>query len=297
MPDRLVDLYAQLAQKVEDLDRSLRAVVSSGKRRLAVAGAAGVPVDEAPGDLARANEDLNEVARLVAKQKEILGEIARHMQEVSALSAFLQTHYEREKARLARELHDELGGILTPAKMDLAWLQAKLGEDPVYAKRMSRLAALIDQGIDLKRRIIEDLHPSLLDHLGLATAVQWYVEEACKSAQMECHVDGSRASGRLDPDLEIAMYRIVQESVTNAVRHSQAKHVEVTLERTATGLRITVRDDGVGMEDVEKARKHGLAGMSQRMRALNGTLQVTSRRGGGTRIEAFLPLEERAAIP
>ena len=292
MPDRLIDLYAQLAQKVEDLDRSLRAAVSSGERELAVAGGDEAAPPEAPAkEIARVNQDLGEVTRLVAKQKEILGEIARHMQEVSALSAFLQTHYEREKARLARELHDELGGILTPAKMDLSWLQAKLGEDAVYGKRIARLTALIDQGIDLKRRIIEDLHPSLLDHLGLATAVQWYVEEACKSAQMECHVDGSRAGGRLDPDLEIAMYRIVQESVTNAVRHSRAKHVEVTLERNDTGLRITVRDDGIGIADVEGARRHGLAGMSQRMRALNGTLVVTSRRGDGTRIEAFLPLQ------
>lgn len=294
MPDRLVDLYAKLAQKVEDLDRSLRAAVARDERAFAVAGDDAPPRGDAPrAGLARVNEDLSELARLVAMQKEILGEIARHMQEVSALSAFLQTHYEREKARLARELHDELGGILTPAKMDLAWLQAKLGDDPVYAKRMTRLAALIDQGIDLKRRIIEDLHPSLLDHLGLATAVQWYVEETCKAAHIECHVDGSRAGGRLAPDLEIAMYRIVQESIANAVRHSQAKHIEVTLERTDEGLRITVRDDGVGIDDLEDARKqsHGLAGMSQRMRALNGTLQVNSRRGEGTRIEAFLPLD------
>src|SRR5687767_6957120 len=98
-------------------------------------------------------------------------------EEMSALSAFLQTSAEREKASLARELHDELGGILTPAKMDLAWLQARLGGDPEYAERMRRLGVLIDQGIDLKRRVIERLRPSLLDHLGLAAAIQWYAEE------------------------------------------------------------------------------------------------------------------------
>ncbi len=275
MPDRLVDLYAQLAQKIEDLERSLEAVISRDERL---------------------RRDWGDLTALVSKQKQILGEIARQTQEVSALSAFLQTHYEREKARLARELHDELGGILTPAKMDLAWLQERLGEDPVYGKRMSRLSTLIDQGIDLKRRIIEDLHPSLLDHLGLPSAVQWYVEETCRAANLECRVDVSRAGGRLAPDLEIAVYRIVQETVANAVRHSQAKHAEVTLERTPEGLRLTVRDDGVGIEDVESARKqaHGLAGMSQRMRALNGTLTITSARNEGTRVEAFLPLEARA---
>jgi signal transduction histidine kinase len=222
----------------------------------------------------------------------MLDEIARRTQELSSLSAFLQTHYEREKASLARALHDELGGILTPAKMDLSWLQGHLGDDPRYGERMSRLAALIDQGIDLKRRVIEDLHPSLLDHLGLAAAVQWYVDETCRAARIECRVTVSPKLERLASDLEIALYRIVQESVTNVVRHSRAKHVELVLERVKAGLRMAIRDDGVGIQDLEGARKlsHGLAGMSQRMRAIDGTFDVHTRQGEGTRIEVFLPL-------
>ena len=113
------------------------------------------------GDLARLRQDWEELAAIVREQKQHLDEIARRTQELSSLSGFLQTHGEREKARLARELHDGLGGILTPARMDLSWLQERLGNDPQCAQRMSRLSALIDQGIDLKRRIIEELHPSL----------------------------------------------------------------------------------------------------------------------------------------
>jgi signal transduction histidine kinase len=222
----------------------------------------------------------------------MLGEIEWRTQELSSLSGFLQTHAEREKAILARELHDELGGILTTAKMDLAWLQASPGGNPEYAMRLARLSALIDQGIDLKRRVIEELHPSLLDHLGLATALQWYVDDTCRAASIECHVSIPAALARMSPDLEIALYRIVQESVTNAVRHSRAKRLDLVLERTPEGLRIVVSDDGVGIADLESARKlaHGLTGMSQRMRAIDGTLEVRSGAHGGTRVEAFLPL-------
>jgi signal transduction histidine kinase len=156
---------------------------------------------------------------------------------------------------------------------------------------MARLSALIDQGIDLKRRIIEDLRPSLLDHLGLAAAVQWFVNEACSAANLQSTVTLSKLE-RLSPDLEIALYRIVQESVNNAVRHAKATKLELIVERTALGVRLCVRDDGVGIADLDGARKqsHGLVGMTHRMRAINGTLEVSSARGRGTKVEAFLPL-------
>jgi len=173
MPDQLVELYGQVASRVAELDSSLKALLDR-------------PSDEAAR--ARVRAQWEELSGLVAQQKEMLGDIGRRTRELMSLSAFLQTHYEQEKARLARELHDELGGILTPAKMDLSWLEARLGGDAQYQERMKRLSALIDQGIDLKRRIIEDLRPSLLDHLGLAPAVQWFVDEACGAAKLQSHV-------------------------------------------------------------------------------------------------------------
>ena len=117
--------------------------------------------------------------------------------------------YARPAIQTLERLHAELGGILTPAKMDLSWLQAHLSPDAQAAERMSRLSALIDQGIDLKRRVIEDLHPSLLDHLGLASAVQWFMEETCGAAKIECSLVVSPQLERLDPDREIAIYRII----------------------------------------------------------------------------------------
>jgi signal transduction histidine kinase len=269
MADRLVQLHEQLAGKIAAMDALVKG-------------------NAAPEDL---RVEWNELAGLAARQKAIFDDIARRTQELSSLAAFLQTHYEREKAGLARELHDQLGGILTPAKMDLAWLQARIGDDPQYGARLARLSSMIDQGIDLKRRIIENLRPSLLDHLGFAAAVQWYLDEACGGAGIACKASISQLE-RLPSDLEIALYRVVQESVSNAIRHSRAKNVDLVIERTGSGLRVEVRDDGVGIADLERAREqaHGLAGMTHRMRAINGTLDVKSSAGSGTRVEAFLPI-------
>jgi hypothetical protein len=222
------------------------------------------------------------------------GEVADRTRELASLTNFLQTHNEREKASLARELHDSLGGILTPAKMDLAWLEARLGNDPEFRERMHRLGALIDQGIDLKRRIIEALRPSLLDHLGLASALQWYVEETCREAKLACRLRVSEKLERLPPDLEIAFYRLVQESLNNVVKHAHAKQFDLEIERTAEGLRLNMGDDGIGIKDLAKARSlsHGLAGMMHRVRSLGGTLEVRSENGGGTQIRIFVPLRK-----
>lgn len=216
--------------------------------------------------------------------------------DVRSFSHFLQTHSEREKALLARELHDSLGGILTPAKMDLAWLEARLGDDPEYGARVRRLSALIDQGIDLKRRIIEGLRPSLLDHLGLASAVQWYVEETCRDAKLECQATIDEGLERYSPDLEIAIYRLVQDGLGNTVRHAQATTFELRLERAAEGLVLEMVDDGVGIEDIGRARQlsHGLAGMVHRVHAIAGTFDIRSEPGKGTRIRVAVPARARA---
>jgi len=275
MPDRLVELYERLARKVDAMDAEIEALGGDAART------------------ERLRADWRELAGLVREQKESLGEIARRTQELSSLSAFLQTHGEREKARLARQLHDGLGGILTPARMDLSWLQERLGEHPQYGHRVARISALIDQGIDLKRHIIEELHPSLLDHLGLAAALKWYADETCRASNLEQAVFVSPELGRLSPDLEIALFRLVQEGIANACRHAKATRIEVHVDRAPEGLRLVVSDNGVGIEDLERARKlsHGISGMSQRARALGGTFAVHSEKGAGTRVEVFVPLE------
>ena len=205
---------------------------------------------------------------------------------LASLSNFLQM-----QSALARELHDSLGGLLTPAKMDLAWLEARLGSDPQYAPRLKRLSDLIDEGIDLKRRIIEALRPSLLDHLGLASALQWHVDDSCRAAKVDCRMKFSDKIGRLAPDLEITLYRLVQEMVSNVVRHSRAKGLDIDLEPVDGGLRLHIRDDGVGIDDVAKAlASHGFSGMVHRVKSVGGSFDITSTPGKGTKIDVFVPL-------
>jgi protein-histidine pros-kinase len=225
-------------------------------------------------------------------------DLAERIGELSSLSSFLLRNGEREKATLARELHDELGGILTSLKMDLALLRARVGEDPQHAQRFARLDALVDQAIDLKRRVIENLRPSLLDHLGLSAALQWYVDEECRKAGIEPHIDVDHTLERLPPDLEIACFRLVQEAVSNAVKHAHAAHLDLTLERPEGGLHMTVSDDGVGIANLEAARRsHGIAGMAHRVHTLGGTLEVHRIDGSGTRLEVFIPLETGSRPP
>ena len=271
---------------------------ASAEERISAALAAlehALPHGDGPESM-RTRQVLRELRELLAQQSaRAESNVAERTRELSALSNFLQTQGEREKALLARELHDSLSSILTPAKMDLAWLDARLGSNPEYAERLRRLGALIDQGIDLKRRIIETLRPSLLDHLGLAAALHWFVDETARANGIECRLQVSETLERLSPDLEIALYRLVQESTGNIVKHSRAKAMELTLEREARGLRLVIADDGVGIGDLERARKlsHGLAGMMHRVRSINGTFDVTSDAGKGTRIVVFVPLDKK----
>ena len=243
--------------------------------------------------LDRAPLDSSSIRGRVAEIRALLEEQARSRDELASLTDFLQTRNEREKAALSRELHDSLGGILTPAKMDVAWLEERLAEDPQYGARIRRLSSLIDQGIDLKRRIIEALRPSLLDHLGLASALQWYVDETCRTHQLDGEVHIAENIGRFTPDLEIALYRLVQDCLANTVRHAQAKRFDLTLHRTAEGLHLELEDDGVGIGDFDAARhrSHGLANMMHRVRSVHGTFDLESRPGAGTRIVVFVPVQ------
>jgi signal transduction histidine kinase len=221
-------------------------------------------------------------------------ELTTLYEELASLSSHLQANSEKEKATLARDLHDELGGILTSAKMDLSWLQGRLAADPEAGARAERLDGLIDDGIALKRRVIENLRPSLIDHLGLSAAIKWYVEQSCAASGVQCNLDLCEFHRRLPADTSIALYRIVQESLTNALRHSKAKTIDIKLAKEGDGARLTVADDGVGIADAEKLKhlSHGLAGMRHRAQALGGTFDIQSALGQGTRISAFLPLDD-----
>ena len=213
--------------------------------------------------------------------------------ELSELSNHLQRVREEEKAKLARDIHDELGGLLVSAKMDVAWVEKRVHDrDAEAAAKLERALQALDDGVEIKRRIIEDLRPTLLDNLGLAAALEWQVHEICDRAGLECEIATPADDSAIPSATAIALYRIVQEALTNIVKYAHAKQVTVFLGLTADTLTLLIEDDGVGIPDQAQHNRlsHGIAGMRQRVRALQGEFAIARRREGGTTVEINLPL-------
>ena len=240
------------------------------------------------------------IAGMVDSENARLGrEVAERTHELNELTNYLQWTAEREKAAVARDLHDELGGILTSAKMDIEWLGKRIERSPETEKRLAQLNRLLDEAVSLKRRVIEDLRPSLLDNLGLAPALEWHVTEHCKSAGLICKLDIADIAdtpGMIDSDTSIAIYRIVQEALTNVIRHAKATRFELSLQTADDGIELRMHDNGVGLPASHNPAKlsHGLSGMRQRARALGGDISWESAPRQGTRIDVRIPIRPAA---
>ncbi len=209
-------------------------------------------------------------------------------------AAWLQRTREAERAALARELHDELGAILTAARLDVAWLAAQPAcHESQIAERLTALQRVLTQGIALKRRIVEDLHPTVLTHFGLVPALEQLL------ASHRTRFRG-RVSASLDPSVApagepaLALYRIVQESLTNIHKYARADFVRVSLRRVRSRIELSIDDDGVGFEPAAVGPgHHGLAGMRHRMLAVGGQLDIAASPGMGTSIRAGVPMAAR----
>lgn len=224
-----------------------------------------------------------EVARRTAQLTELA-------QQLTELAQHLQTAREDERSRLARELHDELGALLTAAKLDAARIKSRLGNSaPEAAERLTHLNEILNNGIALKRRIIEDLRPSSLSNLGLLAALEIQAREFAERSSIEVRCQLEPVA--LKPAVELTVYRLVQEAFTNIAKHAQARHVEVRLAAEDGMARISVCDDGVGFDTrARRATAHGLLGMRYRVEAEGGKFWLESAPGEGTRIHASLPL-------
>jgi len=221
------------------------------------------------------------------------GLVEERTAELNELSSHLQRSTEQDRAALARDLHDELGGLLTSAKMDLAWLESHATHEPEAIKRFDQLNAILDEAVSIKRRVIENLRPSLLDHLGLAPALEWYISDQCSKAGLSCTLNLAEELGHISPDAAIALFRIVQEATTNTLRHAKAKNFTTSLHADETNIHLLLVDDGDGLPATFNPAKlsHGLSGIRQRARALGGDAAWRSSPSGGTTIEVIIPRE------
>ena len=228
----------------------------------------------------------------------------QQQQELRELSAQVLEARETEKTRIARELHDELGQLLTALKMDLAWLAERLPvAEPELAAKARQMDEMLDQTVSSTRRISADLRPLMLDDLGLADAAGWLVEDFAKRSGIRCEFQlNGAALDDLSKSVSTAVYRALQESLTNIARHSGAKNTWVVLALEDGSIRFEVEDDGRGIspEDLAKARSLGLKGMRERVIHLGGSLEVARAPRGGTRVRARIPVRgmlQQAAAP
>jgi len=210
----------------------------------------------------------------------------------------LTTAHEEERRHLARELHDDLGQLLTGLSLHLKLASQACPDDMAKATdHMSRANALIGETIEQSHRLIIDLRPPVLDDYGLIPALREELKHRLAPVGVAVELDSGGLPAALPPEIATAAFRIAQEAITNVIRHAKAGRVHVDVQQTATGLTITLDDDGVGLPDEDPARllggqgALGILGMQERAGALGGHLEVIRRSPRGTRVKLWLPLE------
>jgi signal transduction histidine kinase len=233
-------------------------------------------------DIRRRNGYASDLAVQIEARTAELRELSRHMSRV----------VEAEKHALSRELHDELGGLLVAMRMDIAQIRKRLGNaDGDLEARWERVEQALAQGLELKRRVIEDLRPTLLDNMGLFTALQWLASERSEQAGLALATQGLDEDIQLPQETAIAVFRTAQEAIANVVKHAQASQLEV---RAAIGARLVLRiaDDGCGIpvDADRRTGSHGLKQMRFRMESVGGELTIAAGEHRGTSIVISVPL-------
>jgi PAS domain S-box-containing protein len=232
------------------------------------------------------------ITRDITERKQAEEKVERSRELLRALTARLQAIREEERSRIAREIHDELGQALTALKMDLSWCAKRMPADqnPLVEKTKSMMG-LVDETVRTVRRIATDLRPGILDDLGLVAAIEWQAEEFQNRSRITCSLTTEVEDLALDEARTTALFRILQESLTNVARHSEATHVDVRLKKSDAFLTLEIRDNGKGISPSERSgtRSLGLLGMRERARLLGGEFTIHGAEGAGTTVVVRIP--------
>jgi len=223
-------------------------------------------------------------------------EIKASRQQLRALASRLEQAREDERTQIAREIHDELGQALTGLKLDISWMRSRLPKQGALGEQCESIIQRIDKTIESVRRIATDLRPSILDQLGLEAAVEWQSQQFISRTGIVVSVRSSVDKERISDVLASSAFRILQESLTNIARHSQATAVDVSLVQTGSLLLLEIEDNGIGVPPgvLEKTSSLGLIGMRERAIACGGKLTIASGPGTGTIVQLTVPLAQGA---
>jgi len=296
----LADSLARRLAAILGLQQGIYAPLRAGGEvyGVLVVGGSGLSEAEVPAITAFANQ-----AAIAIENARLLETVTQHRRELQRLSSELVNAQEAERKRISQELHDELGQVLTAIRINLSVIERELLADaaPLAKERVAEAMSLIDQTLVQTRDLALDLRPSLLDDLGLLPTLRWHVNRYARLAMqldMDVELEALGLEERLAPEMEIALYRIVQEALTNVARHAQATRVTIRLKGGAGGVvTAVIEDDGRGF-DTEKiaardpsGRGAGLLGMRERVASLGGSVCVQSSPGQGTRLFIEIPLQ------
>jgi PAS domain S-box-containing protein len=239
-------------------------------------------------------EDFKDISERKRAEKN-LQESGERLRE---LTAHLQSIREEERSRIAREIHDELGQVLTALSLDVRWLRKRLPDEQGELREKTRsMGELITTTVKSISRICSELRPAVLDDVGLSAAIEWQAEEFTSRTGIACKIETNPPEIRLSEELSVAVFRIFQETLTNIVRHARASEVEVQLQLTASEFSMRVCDDGVGMSlaGPHKAKTFGLLGVKERVRGFGGMMELATGDAGGTCLNIVIPAPQPAA--
>jgi len=218
----------------------------------------------------------------IRKSKKLLEDLHKHLNEI----------LENERAMISREIHDQIGQSLTALKLDLNRMHKYVGTNPEAIMKLDGMIELVSNTIKDVQRISSDLRPGILDDLGLVSAIEWYCEEFEKRTEIKCsqELDDSDYN---DSQINLTFFRVLQETLTNVIRHARASSVHVKLQKSTKGTTLIIQDDGIGIpeEKIESHKSLGLISMHERVRQFNGKIDISSKKGKGTQLTVFIPFK------
>ncbi len=226
----------------------------------------------------------------ISRQKSAEAELEASRDEVRHVTEVFERRREDERGAIAREIHDDIGGTLTKLKADIAWIRKRHGEEPQMAERLVDMLDLIDHTVAASQRIARDLRPGILDY-GLIPALEWQIADFQKRTELDAVLTCNVEDVELPPQVSTAVFRVLQESLTNVLKYAQASKVCVELFADDENITLEVQDDGVGIDptDLQKKTSFGVRGMKERAQSLGGWLDINSGRGKGTTLMLSIP--------
>ena len=284
----LMAVKANLSGQSQSYENEHRLLDASGGWRWVLARGKVVERDAKGNPLRQAGTLIEVTERKRAEEA-----LKKSREELRALSKYLQSAIENERIKIARDIHDELGQVLTAIKFDVAWLKDQISKDrQTVLEKAGATMSLIDNAIQSVRRIVSDLRPGLLDDIGLVAAIEWQAGEYEKLTGVKHHVVTEPENICVDSDLSTAIFRVCQEAMTNAARHAKANHVLIKVILKNEILELLIMDNGIGIDQnkVSDSKSFGLMGMRERITAFGGWIDISRGVNGGTKVMVKIPL-------